>query len=128
MKNKDGFSLVETMVSMSLVLLGLLMSSRILMYSWHHQGGVMLRFKTGEALAERKNALIALPFASPSMQVGAHELEEDSIRFEWFVEETGPGMKEIKISASRGAYRIETLLIRSIYIEEVNRHEGNHSD
>ena len=122
-----GFTLVETMVTATLLLIAILSSCRILVAALHQTRQAALRFRLVEALDYYKNYLSSLPLGSPELAVGAHGRAERELRIDWRVEAAptvpnegaGEFLKKVRLQVvfARGSLRL--VFYRSQFIQEV---------
>ncbi len=128
MNLNKGFSLVETMISLGLVLLALLFSTRAVGFSWLQSGAAQQRFQLQQSLEEGKNLLTALSFNAPELEPGSHSGQLGASRAEWQVTEAIAGIKEIRIEISGRNQRRSTNFLKSRLVEEVLRNERHRLD
>lgn len=113
-----GFTLIETLVSLALLLLAVLSSSRILVAALAHTRGSAARFRLVETLEFYKNVLSSLPFAAPELTAGTHNRREGDLRVDWRVEDRDPFLKRVRLTAAGPRYALPLVMFRSRFILE----------
>jgi prepilin-type N-terminal cleavage/methylation domain-containing protein len=111
-----GFTLIEVLVSMTLLLMAVLFSSRIMVAAMDQTRKSALRFRLVEALNYYKNYLSSLPMDSPELAEGAHARAEREFRVDWRVEEAGAFLKMVRLAIIRPPSRLALVLYRSRFI------------
>ncbi|MBN2346865.1 MAG: prepilin-type N-terminal cleavage/methylation domain-containing protein [Candidatus Aminicenantes bacterium] len=117
----NGFTLMETLVSMVLLLVAVLFSSRIIVSILGQTKQAGLRFRLVEQLDFYKNYLSSLGWEAPELTLGPHEKQEREFRIAWRVEAAGPFLKRIRLAVSWGPLVLPLVLQRSRFIGEVAR-------
>jgi len=115
-----GFTLVETMVSLCLVMLAVLFSARIIVFALEQSRRAALRFRLLEKLDEYKNYLSSLSFAAPGLAAGEHEEESGGFKVGWRVQLAGPFLKSVRLTASTPHYALPFSFYKSGYFPEAS--------
>ena len=122
-----GFTLVETLVAMTLLLLAVMFSSRIIVSALDQSRRSAMRFRLVEALDHYRNHLSSLPMAAPELAAGAHSLKDREFRVDWYVdtalkvpaEGTGAFLKRVRLQVAGAQGSLPLVLYRSRFIQEV---------
>jgi prepilin-type N-terminal cleavage/methylation domain-containing protein len=116
-----GFTLIEILVSLSLVLLAVLLGSRVTVAVLGQSRLAAQRFRMAEMLDYYKNYLSSLPMAAPELADGGHSRIEREFRVGWRVESDGSFLKRVglEVAGPRGSLRL--VLFRSQFIQEVEK-------
>jgi hypothetical protein len=114
-----GFTLIETLVSLSLLMLAVLSSSRIMVsaLAWTRQA--QARFRLVEELDHYKNYLSSLSFAATELVGGPHGRQDGEFRATWRVDDAGPFMKRVSLAVADSRQSLRLVLCRSRFIREV---------
>jgi prepilin-type N-terminal cleavage/methylation domain-containing protein len=114
-----GFTLIETLAALSLLLFAVLSSSRIMVaaLAWTRQAGT--RFRLVETLDYYKNYLSSLPLAAPELAAGDHGRNEGSLRVAWRVEAAGAFLKRVRLAVATARLTLQVVLYRSQFIQAV---------
>lgn len=113
-----GFTLIETMVSLSLLLLAVLFSARIIVFALEQSRRSSLRFRVVEKLDYYKNYLASLSFASPELASGEHGEENGEFKVSWRVQLATPFLKCVRLTAATPQYALPLLFYKSNYFPE----------
>jgi type II secretory pathway component PulJ len=115
-----GFTLIETMVSMSLVMLAVLFCARIIIYALEQSRLADLRFRLVEKLDDYKNYLSSLSFAAPGLAAGEHGEESGEFKVSWRVQLVAPFLKSVRLTAASPRYALPLFFYKSRYFPEVS--------
>ena len=115
-----GFTLIETMVSMSLIMLAVLFSARIIVFALEQSRRAVLRFRLVEKLDDYKNYLSSLSFAAPGLAAGEHGEENGGFRVSWRVQLITPFLKSVRLEAATPHYALPLFFYKSGYFPEVS--------
>lgn len=115
-----GFTLIETMVSLSLLMLAVLASARIIVFAFEQSRRAALRFRLIEKLDYYKNYLSSLPFADPELVAGEHRLKLAGCEVRWRVREESPILKCVRLTAAAPHYALPLSFCRSKFFPEVS--------
>jgi len=116
-----GFTLIEVLVTLTLMLLAILFSSRIMVSALDQTRKTAARFRLLEALDYYRNYLASLPMASPELAAGPHARTDGGCRADWQVEEAGSFLKRVRLAVAASGSRLGLLLYRSPFIPEASR-------
>jgi prepilin-type N-terminal cleavage/methylation domain-containing protein len=111
-----GFTLIETMVSLSVLLLAVLSSTRILVAVLGQTRGTATRFRVLQQLDYYKNVLASLPLDAAELAAGAHNRQEGELRVDWRVEDVGAALKRVRLLVKARHYALALVLHRSRFI------------
>jgi type II secretory pathway component PulJ len=114
-----GFTLIETMVSLSLVMLAVLFSARIIVFALEQSRRSALRFQLLEKLDYYKNYLSSLAFAAPDLDPGEHGMANGAFQVSWRVQLTAPCLKFVRLTAATPRYSLPLFFYKSKYFPEV---------
>ncbi len=116
-----GFTLIEVLVSLTLLLLAVLFSMRIMVTVLDQTRKSNLRFRLIETLDYYKNYLSSLSMASPELDQGHHGRKEGEFRVDWQVEAIGAFLKRIRLAVAVPHYSLPLVFYRSKFILEVSQ-------
>jgi Tfp pilus assembly protein PilE len=116
---KKGFTLIETMVSLFLVMLAVLFSMRIIAFALEQSRRSTLRFQLLEKLDYYKNYLSSLSFAAPDLEAGEHAEENGAFQVSWGVRFAAPFLKCVRLTAATPQYALPLIFYKSKYFPEV---------
>lgn len=114
-----GFTLIEVLVSLTLLLLTILFSSRIMVSALDQTRKSAGRFRLVEALDYYRNYLSSLPMISPELAEGPHGRADREFQVDWQVEAAGVFLKRIRLAVAGFRCRLLLVLYRSKFIQEV---------
>lgn len=114
-----GFTLIETMMTLAVVMLAVLSSARVLTAALAQTRGAALRFRLVDKLEFYKNYLLSRPFDGAELEAGRHEKAEAGVRIEWRVEDSSPTLKRLRLQAGAGGRSLSLALQRSRFLLEV---------
>lgn len=114
-----GFTLIETMVALCLVMLAVLFSARIIVFALEQSRRSGLRFRLLETLDDYKNYLSSLSFSAPGLAAGAHEEVKGGFKVTWQVQLAAPLLKSVRLTAAAPAYSLPLSFYKSGYFPEV---------
>lgn len=119
-----GFTLIETLLSLSLVLLAVLSSTRIMVsaLAWTRQA--QARFRLVEKLDYYKNYLSSLPLTATELLPGTHDRRDGELRTQWRVETDGASLKRVCLAVGDGHLLLRLVVCRSQFIQAVRPRLG----
>jgi len=116
---RKGFTLIETLVTLSLLLTAVLFSARITIFALAQARQAAVRFRLLAAGDYYKNYLSSLPFSAPDLADGSHRQAGREFTVSWRVAPAGTGLKKIDLLAA-GAHCSQPLFFfKSRLIQEV---------
>lgn len=113
-----GFTLIETLVSLSLVLLAVLFSARVTVFVLAQARNSLMRFRLIEKLDYYKNYLSSLSMAAPELAAGEHRQDGREFRVSWRVGAAGAFLKRIDLLAAAANYSLPLVFYKSKFIQE----------
>jgi prepilin-type N-terminal cleavage/methylation domain-containing protein len=119
-KMKKGFTLIETLVAMSLVLLAVLLSARITVSVLDQTRKSAMRFRLLEKLDYYKNYLSSLSMAAPELEAGEHREGSPEFQISWRVENVALFLKKINLTVTMLHVALPLSFYKSKYIQEVS--------
>jgi prepilin-type N-terminal cleavage/methylation domain-containing protein len=114
-----GFTLVETLVALTLVLLAVLFGARITAFALAQARQSSLRFRLIETADHYKNYLSSLPFPAPELADGGHRQICRWFVVSWRVEAAAAGLKRITLLAAGPQHALALVFLKSKFILEV---------
>ena len=116
---KKGFTLIETLVSLALLMLAVLFSARILIFALGQSRQANLRFRLIETGDYYKNHLSSLSFSAPDLANGSHRQDSQKFIVTWRVEPAEAGLKRINLLVAGPNYLLPMVFYKSHFIKEV---------
>jgi prepilin-type N-terminal cleavage/methylation domain-containing protein len=116
-----GFTLIETLVSLTLVLLSVLGSARVIIFALEQARRSALRFRLVEKLDYHKNYLSSLSFAAPELAEGGHRRKDREFSIDWQVEAAALHLKRVRMTAAGRHYSLPLIFYKSKFIQEVGK-------
>lgn len=114
-----GFTLIETLVSLALVMMAVLFSVRIMVFALNQSRQSSLRFRLIETSDYYKNYLSSLPFSAPDLADGSHRQDSQRFIVTWRVEPAEAGLKRINLLVTAPNYSLSLAFYKSHFIQEV---------
>jgi prepilin-type N-terminal cleavage/methylation domain-containing protein len=114
-----GFTLIEMLVSLALLMLAVLFSARILFFALDQSRQSGLRFRLIETGNYYKNYLSSLPFSAPELADGSHRQDSRTFMVTWLVQPAEVGLKKIKLLVAGPHYSMPIAFFKSNFIQEV---------
>lgn len=119
-KSKEkGFSLIELLFTMLLVLAALLLMSNVIIRSIDGNKKSYIRFQLSQKLESGKNRLLSKPFDSEELKDGRSVTQEDSFKVVRSISSLSPTLKVITLSISYKTLTRQIFFYKSRYIKEV---------
>lgn len=116
---RKGFTLIETMVALALLLAAVLFSARITLFALAQARQAGTRFRLLAAGDYYKNYLSSLPFSAPALTDGSHRQIGREFTVSWRVAPIGPGLKRIDLLAAGPRCSLPLFFFKSRLIQEV---------
>jgi Tfp pilus assembly protein PilV len=120
----SGFTLVETMVTLVLVLMGVVLISKTLIFGLDSLKRSRLRLQLQESIQSQCQALMSRPYDSSDLAPGPKTKPEPPFRIHWDVSEISPGLKRVSVSAGNGRLTVRTYFYKSKYIKDIRAGSG----
>jgi prepilin-type N-terminal cleavage/methylation domain-containing protein len=114
-----GFTLIEMLVSLSLLLLAVLFSARVTIFVLGQARNSQMRFRLIEKLDYYKNYLSSLSLGAPELAEGEHRKESREFNVSWRVAAAGTFLKRIELLAAVPGYSLPLVFYKSKFIQEV---------
>lgn len=114
-----GFTLIETLVSLALLMLAVLFSARITAFALAQARQSSLRFRMIETVDYYKNYLSSLPFPAAELADGGHRQVCREFVVSWRVEPAAAGLKRIMLLAAGKQHSLAMAFLKSKFIQEV---------
>ena len=114
-----GFTLIETLVSLALLLLAVLFSARVMFFALGQSRQADLRFRLVETAEYYKNHLSALPFSAPDLADGGHRQASRTFIVSWRVEPAAVGLKRVDLRVAGQNCAQAIVFFKSNFIQEV---------
>ncbi|MBN2399902.1 MAG: type II secretion system protein [Candidatus Aminicenantes bacterium] len=114
-----GFTLIETLVALTLLMLAVLFSARVMSYALQQSRQSGLRFRLMETSDYYKHYLSSRPFPALELAEGAHRQDGREFLVSWQVEAVAAGLKRIKLLAAAAHASVRTVFYKSNFIQEV---------
>jgi prepilin-type N-terminal cleavage/methylation domain-containing protein len=114
-----GFTLIETLVSLALLLLAVLFSARVMFFALGQSRQADQRFRLIETAEYYKNYLSAQSFSAPDLADGGHRQASRTFIITWRVEPAEAGLKKIRLLAAGSQTALALVFYKSRFIQEV---------
>jgi len=114
-----GFTLIETLVSLALLILAVLFSARVMFFALGQSRQAELRFRLVETGDYYRNYLSSQPFSAPDLADGSHRQDDRALVVTWRVEPAEAGLKKISLLAAGPHCALPLVFYRSRLIQEV---------
>ena len=116
-----GFTLVETLVALTLVLLGVLFHARITAFALQQARQSGLRFRMLTTGDYYKNRLSSLSFSAPELADGTHRQPGRELIVSWRVETAAAGLKRVRLRVAAAQHALALDFFKSKFIQEVKK-------
>ena len=107
-----GFTLIETIVSLLLVSMALVMACKIIVYTRVAHQKSRARFTLLQEMESHKNRLTAMPFEATQLKPGQYSIHEGELSITLSIEAISPTLKEVRMLGVHSRYRAATYKIR----------------
>ncbi len=114
-----GFTLIETLVALTLLLLAILFSARVMSFALQQLRQSVLRFRLTETGDYYKHYLSSRPFPALELAEGDHRQKSREFLVTWQVEAVAAGLKRITLLAAAAHASVSTVFYKSNFIQEV---------
>jgi Tfp pilus assembly protein PilV len=119
----DGFTIIETLISLLLVTLVMLSTALYIVYALDGYKKSNLRFMMTQEIESRKNQLFSKPFDSPELNDGSYSEDASLISSTWDIKSLTPSLKSIHLSVSikskYGTFKKKIDFYKSKYIKSI---------
>ncbi|MCX6556495.1 MAG: prepilin-type N-terminal cleavage/methylation domain-containing protein [Candidatus Aminicenantes bacterium] len=116
---RKGFTLIETLVALALLLAAVLFSARITIFALAQARQAGMRFRLLAISDYYKNYLSSLPFSAPNLADGSHRQAGREFIVTWRVVPAGTGLKKIDLLATGAHCSLPLFFFKSRLIQEV---------
>lgn len=93
-----GFTLIETMISLFIVLIGVLFITKTIIFSLDFNKKSFIRLKLVQAVENQIHTLMSKPYDSEILSPGEYSSQENFFRIKWEVNPVTSSLKKINIS------------------------------
>lgn len=97
---QGGFTLIETLVSLFLVLIGVLFVTKVIIFSLDLNKKSLIRLKLCQQVSNQIHTLLSKPFNSEKLLPGNFTATRDAFRIKWTITPITPTLKKIDLSVS----------------------------
>ena len=118
-EKEKGFTLVELLVSLMLILVALLFILNIIVFSIDGSKKSTIRLQVSQKLESCKNLLLSKPFDSEGLKDGHSSIDEAPFKTYQDIICISPTLKRIKISIFYKSLSRQIFFYKSKYIKEV---------
>ncbi|HSQ36050.1 MAG TPA: prepilin-type N-terminal cleavage/methylation domain-containing protein [Candidatus Binatia bacterium] len=116
-----GFTLVETLVVLTLLLLAMMFTARITVFALQQGRQAGLRFRMMETGDDQKHFLCSLPFAAVQLAEGTHRQAGRELALSWRVETAAAGLKRVRLRIAAAHHSLTLDFLKSRFIQEVKK-------
>ncbi len=118
-QNRNGFTLIDSLFSLILIILALLFITKIFFFSMKGNQRSFTRLQLSQEMETCKNRFLSKPFHSPELAEGRATSENDRLKIASTIHTISPGLKKITLSVSSQYLTRQTYFYKSRYIKEV---------
>lgn len=104
----SGFTLIETMVALVVILFVFMGISRVVVYSFNHYKKSRIDLDMRQTLESQRDHLLGRAYDSPEMTEGCHRGNAGSYCLDWEIRRLSATLKKVKLSISYN-YKDSTL-------------------
>ena len=117
MIKKNGFTLIEVLISLFIVVLAILLISKTIISSIYVYQDSLQRFNLLNIYTNCKNELISKPFDSEDLKAGEYSLRKGLINLQWKITNFSSVLKKIELKVwdkkrSKKGYFINSYLLK----------------
>ena len=102
---RDGFTLVEVLVSMILISFASIFMMKCMITSLNSVKNSNIRFRVSRAIEIKKNYLMGKKFNSPELSGGSREENSDQVPMRINIKDLMRGLKILTLTGTLGKYR-----------------------
>ena len=115
----SGFTLIETLVTLIMVLTGVIFISKIMIFGIDSHTKSCLRLKLHQKIQFYSQRLMSCPYDSTDLIIGEKHKQEAPFEIRWNVAEISPTLKRISFSVHSGQLITRTYFYKSKYIKMI---------
>ncbi len=116
---KSGFTLIEILISITLISLSTLLLMKCMIVSLHGVKNSDLRFRVGLVLENKKNLLLGQKFKSPLCSEGTRTERTGNIIIRTSIINITHNLKKIVLKGSRNNFNLVLIFYKSGILREV---------
>jgi len=116
---KSGFTLIETLVSITLISLSTLFLMKCMIFALHGVKNSNLRFQVGMALENKKNSLLGQQLISPIFSEGSRIDRAGEVLIRTSIINISHNLKKITLKGSRNNFSSVLIFYKSGILREV---------
>ncbi len=114
-----GFTLIETLVALTLLLGAVLSGARITFFALHQERQAGFRFRLLQTVDYYKHYLSSFSFRAPELGDGVHRRDDREFAVSWQVQTVASGLKRIRLLAAGAHHTLPVVFYKSDFIQEV---------
>lgn len=115
-KNKNGFTIIETMISLFLILIALMFFLNLIIQAKSELKRSQIRFSLYQDYDNFANKLMSLPFNSGQNRFPGSEFSKNKIRVSYLVKNISDSLTKVTITISNNRLKIQSYLYKSRFI------------
>jgi len=108
-----GFTLIETLISLFLVLIGVLFIGKTIIFSLDINKKSFIRLKLWQTYESQIHTLLSKPYDSKNLLPGNYSSQKDLFKIKWEVSPVSPTLKKINISITYKHFTRKGFLYKS---------------
>jgi Tfp pilus assembly protein PilV len=113
----SGFTIIETLFSLLLILLALMSISQMITAAIGAQRKSTLRFNMQQKIEYCRNQLLSKSFAAAELEEGSYSTAENPLKINWDIKDISPTLKFIHLSVSYKKITKKAYFYKSRYIK-----------
>jgi len=114
-----GFTVIETLVSLTVISMGLLFMARVITFAHDHGRKAGLRFDILQTTDSHKQRLLSLPFQDRELAEGGHSQRQGHFTIRWSIDSPESGLKRIRLVVVAARCGRSLTFYKSEWIKEV---------
>lgn len=115
----EGFTLIEVLVSLVIILMAVIFISRVIMYSLDGLRKSAIRLEMTQTLESQANRLMPLPFYAPDLDSGAAVFKEGEFFIRRQVNHLSPTLKRVDLAVSYDVLTLRFYFYKSKHFSSV---------
>ena len=115
-KGERGFTLIETMISLMIISLLIILIAKIVTFSFDMNKKSSIRFKVMQKFENLKNNLLSKPFDSKDLKEGNFRKYEGKLIIHWSIKNITQTLKKIKLSVVYKTIKKQTFFYKSQFM------------